>query len=67
MYLCYTSMKESLEYKVSYGKMLDNIVSQISKEAVNRGAKGNLSVIIVDNGTLTKLHKDNNIKKDETF
>lgn len=63
MYLCYTSMKESLEYKVSYGKMLDNIVSQISKEAVNRGAKGNLSVIIVDNGTLTKLHKDNNIKK----
>ena len=56
-------MKESLEYKISYGKMLDNIVSQISKEAVTRGAKGNLSVIIIDNGALTKLHRDNNIKK----
>lgn len=61
--LCYISMKESLEYKISYGKMLDNIVSQISKEAVTRGAKGNLSVIIIDNGALTKLHRDNNIKK----
>ena len=56
-------MKESLEYKISYGKMLDNIVSQISKEAVTRGAKGNLSVVIIDNGALTKLHRDNNIKK----
>ena len=61
--LCYTSIKESLEYKLSYGKLLDNIVSQISKEAVTRGAKGNLSVIIIDNGTLTKLHKENSIKK----
>ena len=56
-------MKESLEYKISYGKMLDNIVNQISKEAVTRGAKGNLSVVIIDNGALTKLHRDNNIKK----
>ena len=61
--LCYISMKESLEYKISYGKMLDKIVSQISKEAVTRGAKGNLSVVIIDNGALTKLHRDNNIKK----
>ena len=63
MLLCYTSIKESLEYKLSYGKLLDNIVSQISKEAVTRGAKGNLSIIIIDNGTLTKLHKENAIKK----
>ena len=59
----YISIKESLENKLSYGKMLDNIVSTIAKESVGKGIKGNISLIIIDNGWLAKLHKENNIKK----
>ena len=43
--------------------MLDNIVSTIAKESVGKGIKGNISLIIIDNGWLAKLHKENNIKK----
>lgn len=59
----YISIKESLENKLSYGKMLDNIVSTIAKESINKGLKGNISLIVIDKGWLSKLHKENNIKK----
>lgn len=61
----YRAIKESLENNLSYGKMMDNIVSEITKEAVERGAKGNLSVIIVDKGSIFKLHKERNLFKVE--
>ena len=45
--------------------MMDNIVGEIAKEAVERGAKGNLSVILVDKGSLYKVHKERNLSKVE--
>lgn len=61
----YRAIKESLENNLSYGKMMDNIVGEIAKEAVERGAKGNLSVILVDKGSLYKVHKERNLSKVE--
>jgi serine/threonine protein phosphatase PrpC len=61
--IIYSVMVESIYNAISYEKMLDSILNTICREAIDKGAKSNLSIIFIPMDSFNQMFEDLNARK----